>query len=160
MSSIYPDILKNVVYINLKEREDRNIHLLKEFEKVDITPTRFEAIKHSTGAIGCTQSHITVLKMALQKGWDYLFVVEDDFTFLDHSQLLKSLENFLLNQGKDSWDVLVIAGNNFPPYEKVNDSYIRIKNCQTTTGYLLHKKYIPILLQNFEESFNKLINTK
>ena len=153
-------ILENIVYINLREREDRKSHLLKEFQKLDLNPVRFEAIKNQIGAIGCTQSHISVLKMALEKNWEFIFVVEDDFTFLDHNQMVSSLKNFLNTQEKEGWDVLIISGNNFKPYQRVNESYIRIQNCQTTTGYIVNKSYLPVLINNFEEGLNKLINTR
>lgn len=153
-------ILKNIFYINLKHREDRNLHLLKEFEKINITPTRFEAIYNKIGAIGCTESHISILKLALEKEWDYITIIEDDFTFLDHSMFLKSLDSFLISQQKEGWDVLILAGNNFPPYKKITDNYIQIKNCQCTTGYIVSKQYFQTLIKNFEEGLRLLKKTK
>jgi GR25 family glycosyltransferase involved in LPS biosynthesis len=154
----YKHALNNIFYINLKHREDRNFHLLKEFEKINIIPTRFEAIQNKIGAIGCTESHIIILKLALEKEWDYITIVEDDFTFLDHNTFKKSLESFLTTQKE--WDVLILAGNNFPPYQHITENYIQIKNCQTTTGYIVSKKYISTLIKNFEDGLRILKNTK
>lgn len=39
---------------------------------------RFDAIKDVEGYIGCTKSHIAVLKMAIEHKWPNVLIVEDD----------------------------------------------------------------------------------
>ena len=51
-------------YINLESRKDRRKHI-ENFKKqypFFKNIQRFNAIKHSNGAIGCTQSHLECLK--------------------------------------------------------------------------------------------------
>ena len=43
---------------------------------------RFEAVKASPGGIGCGYSHLAVLKIAKERGYKNVLILEDDFTFL------------------------------------------------------------------------------
>jgi hypothetical protein len=75
--------------INLKDREDRLVQSLDEFEKNNIKGVeRFDAIKITEDSDlgwvirGCTHSHMDILKMQVEKNWDKVVIFEDDF-FLD-----------------------------------------------------------------------------
>ena len=48
------DDIKNSFYINLEHRTDRREHVEKELDKIGIKATRFNAIKMTNGAIGCS----------------------------------------------------------------------------------------------------------
>ena len=71
-SNILNSKIDKVIYINLKERTDRNLKCLeiltKLFDKDKII--RFDAIKHEKGYIGCYKSHIGCLEIILEnKEW-------------------------------------------------------------------------------------------
>ena len=78
--------IDKIIYINLDSREDRKHEILEEFKRLQIPEDkiiRFTAIRHETeGAIGCSQSHIAVLKMAIENNWKNYMVLEDDFNFI------------------------------------------------------------------------------
>ncbi len=77
--------ISKIVYINLDHRTDRNMEMLEQFEKLKIPKDkilRFSAIKHDNGSIGCTQSHIAVLEMAIREKWENVLILEDDFNFI------------------------------------------------------------------------------
>ena len=63
------------------------------------------------------------------------------------------------NYKKDNnWDVILFAGNNMPPYENIDDTCIKVSRCQTTTGYLVNKHYIKVLVQNIKLGLTHLLN--
>jgi glycosyl transferase family 25 len=146
------ELLKHTLYINLEERIDRRIHTCNELEKIGIKGERYNAKKTKNGAVGCTISHIGCLELAKQRNYPYVFICEDDITFLEPDIFLSSLKNFEKSPQFMNFDVLIIGGNNCPPYEKLCDSYIKISNCQTTTGYIVKSHYYDTLLQNFKDS--------
>jgi len=74
--------IKNVFYINLDYRLDRKQNVINELNKIGLTGTRFNAIKNQIGAIGCTMSHLEILKMAQKEDMDHVLIVEDDISFL------------------------------------------------------------------------------
>jgi GR25 family glycosyltransferase involved in LPS biosynthesis len=150
------ELFKHTLFINLDSRDDRLDHALKEFEKMDMEVERVSAIKNKHGAIGCTMSHIKCLQLAKERDYEYVFVCEDDITFLDPNKLKESATLFLQNM-KSKWDVLIIGGNNVPPYQKLSDYCARIFNCQTTTGYVVQKHFYDTLIENFKESATNLM---
>ena len=67
----------------------------------------------------------------------------------------KQLNKFLSRH--QSWDVVLIGGNNVPPYQPIDDTCIRVASCQTTTGYLVNGHYFDTLIENYRTSIKKLI---
>ena len=51
----------------------------------------------------------------------------------------------------------LIAGNNIPPYQNIDDTCIKVTTCQTTTGYLVNSHYFNTLINNFRTGIKKLI---
>jgi glycosyl transferase family 25 len=149
--------IKNVFYINLEHRTDRKEHIETQLKSIGLKGTRFNAIKMENGAIGCSMSHLKLLQLALKSGLDHILIVEDDILFLDPELFKSQLDLFLQTQDSKSWDVVLIAGNNMPPYEKIDDTCVKVSQCQTTTGYLVNGHYIEKLLNNIKMGLTNLI---
>jgi GR25 family glycosyltransferase involved in LPS biosynthesis len=150
------ELLKHTLYINLEHRTDRLEHVKSELAKIGIEGERINAVRSKIGAIGCTLSHIRCLELAKQRDYDYVFICEDDITFTDPELLIKNLTKFH-KQDDMMWDMIIIGGNNVPPYQRINSNCVRVFYCQTTTGYIIKKSYYDTLLKNFKESANMLM---
>jgi glycosyl transferase, family 25 len=148
-------LFNNTLFINLEHRKDRLDHASREFKKMNINAERVDAIKHNIGAIGCSMSHIKCLELAKKRGYDYVFICEDDIEFKNPSLLLTNLQKFSDNS-KLNWDILIIGGNNAPPYQQVEEYCARVFYCRTTTGYVVKKHMYDVLLSNFKEGVSKL----
>jgi GR25 family glycosyltransferase involved in LPS biosynthesis len=61
--------IKNIFYINLEGRPDRKIFFEKQMKIMGFKATRFNAIKNSCGALGCSLSHLALLKYAKKTIW-------------------------------------------------------------------------------------------
>ena len=154
----YSNLLENTIFINLNERTDRLEHILNELPKIGIkNAERFNAIRTKNGAVGCTLSHIKCLEIAKQNNYPHVFICEDDITFLNPDIFKKSLQKFANSNYYNEFDVLLLAGNNCPPFERSNDYCIRISNCRTTTGYVVKQHYYDKLIQNFKDGVRNLI---
>jgi len=147
--------IKHAFYINLESRPDRKQYVEEELKKIDIQAERFNAIKLTNGALGCSISHLKCLEMAKANKWSHLLVVEDDIKFLDPYLFKTQINKFLSTH--NSWDVVLIGGNNIPPYEKIDDTCIKVSSCQTTTGYLVNGHYFDTLIENFRDGIRLLI---
>lgn len=141
--------IKHTLYINLSNRVDRKIHVENELAKIGIPFERFNAVKLPHGALGCSMSHLKCLQIAKESAWSHVFICEDDIQFLDPQLFKKQLDTFLKNH-TDDWDVLLVAGNNMPPYLPVDDTCVQVKQCQTTTGYIVKQHYYDTLIENFK----------
>lgn len=147
--------IEHTFYINLETRPDRKQHVETQLHNIGITATRFNAIKLSNGAIGCSMSHLKCLEIAKENDWDHVMIIEDDILFLNPNVFKNQLNKFLQNH-KD-FDVVLIAGNNVPPYQKIDDCCIKVYRCQTTTGYIVQKHYYDTLINNIKEGVKHLI---
>jgi glycosyl transferase family 25 len=147
--------IKNTYYINLEHRTDRKIHVENQLSTIGLQGNRFNAIRTKNGAIGCTMSHLKLLEFALNNKFEHILIVEDDITFLQPKLFIKQFNNFLANH-KD-WDVVIISGNNIPPYTNIDDTCVKVNSCQTTTGYLVNGNYISKLMNNIKEGLQGLI---
>lgn len=150
------DIFENTFYINLEHRTDRLEHVEKELKKVGIKGERFNAIKTKSGAVGCTLSHIKCLELAKERNYEEVFICEDDITFTNSELFLENLQKFCDNEDI-MWDVLIIGGNNVPPYKQYYDYCARVFNCQTTTGYIVKQDFYDIIIKNFKEGLLNLM---
>jgi GR25 family glycosyltransferase involved in LPS biosynthesis len=147
--------ITNVLFINLDSRTDRRTHFELQFSEIGFHPQRFAAIQNARGAIGCTMSHIACMETAIQNNWDHVLVCEDDATIISPDQLVHQVNHFF-QRFNDSWDVLLLAGNNYQPFRQESSEAVRVANCQTTTAYLVRRPYFETLLANFKEGLSKL----
>ena len=151
------DDIKNAFYINLEHRTDRKEHVEKELDKLGIKATRFNAIKMTNGAIGCSMSHLRILEDAKKNKLEHVLIIEDDIKFLD-ANLFKNQFNKFIELHGNNWDVILFAGNNMPPYDKIDDTCVKVSRCQTTTGYLVNGHYINVLASNVKMGLTNLLN--
>jgi glycosyl transferase family 25 len=118
---------------------------------------RFNAIKTASGAIGCSLSHIKCLEIAKENNYPQVFICEDDITFLNPGLFIENLSQFVQSDMSDLWDVIIVGGNNCPPYIKYGDFCIKVTSCQTTTGYIVKSHYYDTLIENMKEGVKQLL---
>lgn len=152
----------NALYINLDSRKDRRAHVesqlaaLKEGGMPNLVAERFNAIKNAAhGAIGCSMSHLRCIHIAKERNWDHVLVCEDDVLFTNVALFLTQMCLFLATV--PDWDVVLLAGNNIPPFRVVNDACVQISNCQTTTAYLVKAHYYDTLIANYRTGIHSLM---
>jgi glycosyl transferase family 25 len=144
------EFIEKVVYINLAYRTDRKeeveTELLKYFpaEKV----LRFDAFKDERPEIGCSNSHIAALELAISEGWNNVLIVEDDSMWSDMSGYS------ILEEKINKYDVIML-GSTFASYSK---DY-RVRSAHSGNAYLVAKHYYNVLLANLKDARTKLIET-
>ena len=154
-----------IYYINLKKREDRKQEFLDNFPSVDESKIiRISGHYYpDNGNVGCLMSHITALNKALSDDiGENILICEDDLMIKDMDYCNRML-NLLFENIKD-WDVIMLGQNtmesddtDFQTHQ--NEKIIRIKNSQTTSGYLIKKDYIPKLLEIYTRDMNAYLKT-
>ena len=152
------DLLNHILFINLDHRKDRLKQITTEFNNLGIDESKYErfpGVKAANGAIGCTLSHIKCIELAKSREYPYVFICEDDITCINPNLFKTNLTKFA--NSNINWDVVIISGNNCPPYIPVSDYCIKIQNCQTTAGYIVAQHYYDVLIGNFKEGLEKLL---
>jgi glycosyl transferase family 25 len=147
--------IDHVYCINCEHRTDRRLHIenvlqpLAWSEKITI----FSAIYNSqNGSLGCALSHLSVLKMAQEKQYKNILILEDDFQIIDYTLL-----NEILTQLEDiEYDIIMLAGNLLETQETDYPFLRKVLMAQTTSGYLIQQNFISTLIENFTEAANYL----
>ena len=80
------NFIDKVVYINLDHRTDRNEHMKRMTKTFRDKVSRFSAIRNERGIIGCSMSHIEVLKIAIRENYENILILEDDAEWNEFEQ--------------------------------------------------------------------------
>jgi hypothetical protein len=119
--------------LNLEKRKDRLEYIEKEMSYIGWDYELFNAV--DTGSyLGCTLSHIAIIDIAIERGYDHVMVIEDDCTFMPYSKSfikkldleLEDVEYGILNLSPTHNRPVKISENyklliditNFPPKEE------------------------------------------
>ena len=148
------NLFQNHFYINLSEREDRNKNAIEQLSKLGIVPNRMGAIKTEIGIVGCALSHLRCIQEAIIKRYPYVCIFEDDIIIKNENLLIKKVKKLI----NEDFDVLMLSGNNFRPFEE-HDDYIKVTKCFTTGAYIIKEHYYDTWLNNLNEGIKLLLQT-
>jgi len=149
--------IDHIFYINLNHREDRNTEIQTELNNFDIHSNkyeRFSAVYHSEiGGVGCGRSHIQVLRLAKERGYKRILVLEDDFMFtISKPDFYEAMENL---KQLDHYDVCLLSANviQYKEYDK-STFFQKVIEAETTSGYIINEHYYDKLIDIFENATN------
>jgi GR25 family glycosyltransferase involved in LPS biosynthesis len=142
--------------INLDRRTDRWQESLANYASVGLSAnevSRWSASQDEDfGALGCAKSHVAVLGNFLtRRSEPYCLVMEDDFDFLCSWGDFVGKFNNLQSQGLD-WDALLLSGTCTVAYSEAPPGVARVVESQSTSGYMLQRRYVPAVLHSFSQS--------
>lgn len=155
-----PDFIDKIIYINLNKRTDRKEQIEKELNDFGLDYERFEAIEiPNFGILGCGLSHLAVLKIAKEKNYENILILEDDFTFLvSKEEFYNQITDFFkLNLDYDTCFLSYHCTKN----EELNNGIVnKIVESQSASGYIVHRKYYDKLIELYEYAMPLLEQTK
>jgi len=146
-----------VFCINLDERVDRRIQVEQELETIGLPFERFPAIKGTPGLVGCSYSHLAVLKEARRREYSSVLIIEDDFEFLVGKEefwdtMRRSAETI------SSFDVIML-GYNIQRAVPHSIYFNKVLEAQTTSAYIVHSNMYSKLIDLYEWSTPLLQST-
>ena len=157
------DYIDAILYINLEHRKDRDEHCLNEIKKIDPTLSkthRIDAVSNkSNGALGCSLSHIKALELFIKNpSWNNILVLEDDFTFVSDNieNINKSILYLLKNMSQFDILLLGVGIDDLQTNTTEDELILKVNSSQTTSGYIVTRKYVYTLLANYIKSSNKM----
>ena len=156
MSYKYEDFIDGIMYINLSNREDRNISILNELKKIQVSSNfihRIDAILNTVcGYLGSAESHIKALEYAKKMKWKRFLILEDDAIFNYPKERILYILSEFLRKYENNWDVFMW----YTYWNEMIDTDIEfIKKLlwgTTLNSYIVNEHYIDTLLENFKES--------
>lgn len=150
--------IDKIFYINLDQRIDRRQAIEAELANHGFTNyERFPAIYHPTiGGVGCGRSHIEVLRLAKERGYQRIIILEDDFMFTESPDITK---NFISKLENLDFDVCLLSYHLLDSESCEHNSLIKIRKAQTTSGYIVNQHYYDKLIHVFEKAVSRFEET-
>lgn len=123
--------MNNIVVISLERAKDRRQRIKQQLHDLNLDAIIMDAVdgqnltdeeknkkihlpggyrfgeQFKPGEIACTMSHIKALKIANEKKWDYLIVLEDDIVLAED---FKKRINFLFKILPNNWEHVYLSG--------------------------------------------------
>ena len=151
-----------ILIINLEKDKKRFSDITSNLLKYNFDQSkiiRIDAIYNKwNGHLGCGKSHVKALELAIEKDYNNVLILEDDFQFTADTYYMNNIITKFFTEVTE-WDVLDIEKKD--NYASINhtiyDSNIKRINSSTMTGaFIVNKKYYNTLLENRKESIDKL----
>jgi hypothetical protein len=140
---------RHIVCINLDRRPDRWSRMRHRFEQSGLeTVHRFPAVDgrehapphdwpYSAGAYGCLRSHVEVVRMARDRGWANLLILEDDVVF---DPRLEERFGAQLGNLPGDWDALLLGGIHLRDPLPLEGDVVRLTSTLSTFAYALRDR--------------------
>lgn len=158
--------IDHIFYINLDRRTDRKEQIEDELTKMQLPFERFSAIARTPGCVGCCYSHLSVIKLAKERGYKNVLIFEDDFTFIVSKEDFERRLNSFFDLYEDKYDVFMLSYNlresiDVPlPAEGNYDFQMKqVHFAQTASAYIVNSSYYDKLIRLYEWAFPMLEKT-
>lgn len=161
------NLIDHCYYLNLDKREDRNQHTVNSvipffmFSKNEYT--RYPAIDTSSEStlplrsVGCAQSHLNIYKDALNKNYNCILILEDDFLPIINQDELFFNWNYFINKYPD-FNLCQLSYNDVIKAKPIDNSNIVLhsNNVQTTSAYVIKLDFAKKITPTIQRSIDQL----
>jgi len=167
-------MLDKIFIINLKHRKDRRERITRELVKQEIenyeffdgiVPNKRQIVewnskfcqhinprdvrnltKYKLGCLGCLLSHLEVMKLSLERGYDNILILEDDCVFEeDYKNILELLKDF-----DEDYNLLYLSGSHLGEKIKITENIYKITKTLTTGSYIVNKEVMEFIVENIK----------
>jgi glycosyl transferase family 25 len=151
------EVFGGVYVINLDRRADRLKDFEAEMATLELPFKRFSAIERKPGGLGCSLSHLAVLKEARALGLKNVLIFEDDFTpLVSKSEFWEEIQNLFENHS--NFDVCMLAYAMIKE-EAYTERLIKVIEAQTASAYIVNACFYDTLIELYERSVPLLEKT-
>lgn len=140
-----------VFCINLDSRPDRWLECQEEFKKVGLNNVeRFPAIFMEPGIAGCSKSHHDCIKLAKERKYDNVLILEDDVSFSENFQdILINVFDQLKNRNI-SYDMLYLGANlRGNENHLIDKNLAKIVDAKAAHAYIINSSVYDIILDTY-----------
>ena len=157
--------LDAIYYINLAKRKDRKKEIIKVLKDLDIPEEkviRMEARDMTAAAhrshrgAGCSSSHLACWVDAINKGFAYILVLEDDFEPIVTKEFFKSTITTLFAEYEDFF-VCNLAYNESGDNPILQSGFKKCNSVQTASAYIAYTPFLRSMIPTIQLSIKNLM---
>ena len=154
--------INKIFYINLDKREDRKEEIETELKCMDLfeIAERIQAIPTpGQGILGCTMSHLNAIRLAKERNYTNVLILEDDFQFtVSKEEFENSLTEFFENQIE--YDVCMISYHIQQSQPTTHNFLLKVIEVETASGYIVNRSFYDKIIELYEWAIPLLQETK
>jgi GR25 family glycosyltransferase involved in LPS biosynthesis len=160
------DYFDKIYCINLDRRTDRWEECQKIFKKLEIEVERFSAVDGKlltlphgnvyNAELAGSMSHTEIIKMAKEKGYKNILILEDDIEFKPE---LNTLFEEYIKQVPTDWDILFFGGNHVGGANIINTNVQRLFRSYAIHAYGVSKAAYDVIIHYMESKIEKVKTT-
>jgi len=150
--------------INLERRKDRWQNAKSKFELLNIEVDRITAVDGSLfnlplkpisdtigspGAIGCSLSHLFIMKTAKYLNLKNYIVFEDDVEFSEN--FVYKFTQILNNELPEDWDILYLGGHHLEKPTKISENVYKCKYTVTTHAIAFNESIYDLFIKKLND---------
>lgn len=158
------DQIDKIIYINLDKRQDRYKEINEELQRMNLAhlAERFSGIEVAPpmGILGCGKSHLAVLKLAKERGYKRVLILEDDLQFKVECSHLESCLTKLF-QEHPQFDVCFLTCYLNEGTVIENAPFLtKVRSATTASAYIVQDHYLDELINLYEWAMPQLEETQ
>ena len=96
------------------------------------------------GCLGCLQSHREVIKLAIERDYNNILILEDDTEFIENFEKIYEYSQQINND----YDMLYLAGSHSGKNKSYSKNINKIKGTHTTGSYLIKRNTMEYMYEN------------
>jgi glycosyl transferase, family 25 len=149
-----------IIYINLDDRPDKKEYMESQLNALGVTYERFSGIYQKKNGVGCTKSHLAVQKLARERGYKNVLILEDDFTFSVTKEDFERKLTELFETGP-VFDVCFLSNTTIEKDEPIEGcSFLnRAIDVYGAEAYIVQNHYYDAIISTYEIASQKLEET-
>jgi len=154
--------INKIFYINLDKREDRKEEIESELKNYELFENshRIQAIETpGQGILGCTMSHLNAIKLAKDRNYTNVLILEDDFQFtISKEEFENQLQIFF--DSKIPYNICMISYNIQRSEPTEYPFLTKVVEAQTASGYIVHHSFYDKMIELYEWAIPLLRDTR
>ena len=112
-----------------------------------VYPGKF--LNYQKGCLGCLLSHYLIMKIALERGYNKILILEDDAEIIDDIKKFETYSKQLDHQ----YDMLYLGGNLVGDENlayRIDENLAKLHACKTTASYVIHSSAYDYILDTYD----------
>jgi len=109
----------------------------------------------NAGQLGCTLSHLGIIKYAKEHNLESIFIIEDDVELAEN---FNEVISKALDELPSDWRLFYAGGNHMKATTQLTNNLVKLNGTLTTHAYGIHSRFYDEIIKTIESGYDKVID--